>query len=124
VADKLGGRNSYYHLLQQEFDESIVWVGHESLESSCYTMSVAGRRLDVTYQPRAESEHLLVAAASMISKYVRELWMKPFNAFWTSRLPGLAPTAGYPSDARRFWKEIAPLTAELGLAAEHLWRER
>jgi ribonuclease HII len=112
------------HRTRYEAPESIVWVGHELLESSRYTMNVSGRRLDVTYQPKAESEHLLVGAASMIAKYLRELWMKPFNAFWTSRLPGLEPTAGYPSDARRFWKAIAPLTAQLGLAAEHLWRER
>ena len=38
----------------------------------------------------------------MTSKYLRELAMRAFNDFWCGRVPDLAPTAGYPGDARRF----------------------
>ena len=43
------------------------------------------------------------ALASMTSKYLRELAMRAFNEFWCGRVHDLAPTAGYPRDARRFF---------------------
>ena len=54
----------------------------------------------------------------MASKYLRELAMRAFNDFWCTRVPGLAPTAGYPRDARRFKTAIEPLQR----AAERLVR--
>ena len=49
--------------------------------------------------PRADQCDGLVALASIVSKTVRELWMDVFNEYWRGRIPGLRPTAGYPSDA-------------------------
>ena len=40
--------------------------------------------------------------------------MDVFNAFWTSRLPDLKPTAGYPLDALRFRQAIDQLARDLG----------
>jgi ribonuclease HII len=99
-------------------------AGREGRSASHYTITAAGRRLRASFVPRADSRHLLVAAASMTAKYLRELWMELFNSFWTRQLPDLEPTAGYPTDARRFWRKIQPLTDRLGVARQLIWRER
>lgn len=52
-------------------------------------------------------EHLPVALASMIAKYVRELAMHRFNRYWSKRMPELKPTAGYTLDARRWLADAA-----------------
>ena len=65
--------------------------------------------VEFRFQPKGE-RHLPTALASMTAKYLRELAMRPFNAFWQRHVPGLAPTAGYPSDSRRFWNEIRART--------------
>jgi len=65
-----------------------------------------------------------VALASMVSKYVRELLMREFNAFWQQHVPGLKPTAGYPGDAARFFAAIRPAAVQLGIPEDVLWRRR
>jgi hypothetical protein len=58
----------------------------------------------------------------MTAKYVRELAMEAFNRFWSSRVPGLAATAGYPVDARRWRTEAAEAIHRAGVADDDLWR--
>jgi hypothetical protein len=58
----------------------------------------------------------------MTAKYVRELAMHAFNAFWSTRLPALRPTAGYPLDARRWRRDAAAAIQSLGIDDEQLWR--
>jgi hypothetical protein len=58
----------------------------------------------------------------MAAKYVRELAMAAFNEFWAERVPDLAPTAGYPVDAKRWRTEAAAAVAAAGIPADDLWR--
>ena len=60
----------------------------------------------------------------MVAMYMRDLAMRAFNDFWRARLPDLRPTAGYPTDAKRFRKEIGTLQQQLGITDNLLWRER
>lgn len=60
----------------------------------------------VQFQPEAESAFLPVALASMLAKYVRELWMARFNAYWGARVAELKPTAGYGEDAGRWLRDV------------------
>jgi ribonuclease HII len=122
--DKHGGRHFYRELLQDAFTETLVLCARESAASSHYVIESAGRRMDVTFQPKADGRYLPVAAASMVAKYLRELWMRPFNSFWTARVPGLTSTAGYPTDAQRFRRAIEPALRDLNLAPELFWRSR
>ena len=64
------------------------------------------------------------ALASMFSKYVREAYMARFNRFWSSHMPGLKPTAGYPQDAQRFLRDIAEIRDRLGIELTALVRMR
>jgi len=121
VCDKHGGRSRYRELLMQWFPDRVVEVHGEGREESLYRFGPPERRIEFRF--RAKGEACLAAAlASMASKYLRELAMRAFNAFWCSRVAGLAPTAGYPLDAARFKKAIAPLQRQLGIDDQLLWR--
>jgi hypothetical protein len=122
--DKHGGRNHYGALLQQTFPDSMVMAQCEGMDRSQYEVFGLGRQVRFAFQPRADSSQFCVALASMISKYVRELLMHEFNAFWQTHVPGLQPTAGYPVDATRYWREIQPAAERLGLEECMVWRRR
>lgn len=119
IADKHGGRNRYHEFLPLAFGDTFIRCREEGLESSRYQVG----RAEIRFETKSE-RHLPVALASMVSKYIRELSMILFNRFWTARLPGLKPTAGYPLDARRFRQEIVSVQRELGITDDVLWRER
>ena len=121
--DKHGGRQRYAELLQAAFPEYLVEIYGESRSHSLYRWGPATRRLEFRFLEKAE-RLLPVALASMASKYLRELAMLAFNAFWRKHLPDLRPTAGYPVDALRFRKEIETCQQQLGIADRVLWRDR
>ena len=60
----------------------------------------------------------------MIGKYVRECSMKLFNGYWTRERRGLRPTAGYGTDAGRFFREIEPELRRLAIPREAVLRLR
>jgi len=121
-ADKHGGRHFYLEPLMEAFPD--VWIdrGPEGPELSRYTLRGAGRRLSLSLAPRADAGDGLVALASIVSKAVREHWMDVFNAHWTTRLPDLRPTAGYPNDALRFRQAIEPECQARSLDPSLWWR--
>jgi ribonuclease HII len=121
--DKHGGRQRYADLLQAAFPEYLVEIYGECRSHSLYRWGPAASRFECRFLEKAE-RLLPVALASMASKYLRELAMLAFNAFWRQHLPNLRPTAGYPEDARRFRDEIAACQQRLGIADRILWRNR
>ena len=80
--------------------------------------------MTVEFRQGADGAELPVALASMLSKYVRELCMIQFNAFWQDRVQGLKRTAGYPQDAARFLADIREEQQTLGLDQSLFVRER
>ncbi|MHB9078808.1 MAG: hypothetical protein ACYC3X_15120 [Pirellulaceae bacterium] len=131
--DKHGGRNRYAALLQHLFPDSWIEVREESRLQSVYRWGLDRSGLCrsdpsapcVEARFVAKGERFLPSAlASMTAKYVRELAMQAFNAFWAAHMPGLQPTAGYPVDARRFVAEIRPVQQQLHIPDEILWRTR
>jgi len=64
----------------------------------------------------ADARHLPVAFASMLGKYVRELWMERQNRFYRGHQPELAEVSGYHDPVtRRFVKESKRLRVRLGI---------
>jgi len=124
VIDKHGGRNQYSALLQHALEESMVLAREETANRSHYEAVGLKRNVTVTFTPRADSHNFCVALASMVSKYLREALMHEFNRFWQQKVPGVKPTAGYPGDAQRFFDEIRPTVARLGISEASLWRQR
>ena len=123
VCDKHGGRNYYGRLLQQQFPDPLVEVHRESPAESIYRWGPAEARIEVRFRAGGES-FLPAALASMTSKYLRELSMRAFNEFWCGRVSNLAPTAGYPTDARRFRTAIGETQRALGISDQIMWRSR
>ncbi|MBX3389707.1 MAG: hypothetical protein KF691_09665 [Phycisphaeraceae bacterium] len=116
ACDKLGGRDSYAPVLERVLPGWECGVIEQHAERSNYELRKKdpspnpfpqGRGFRISFQPEAETEHLPVALASMIAKYVRELAMHRFNRYWSKRLPELKPTAGYTLDARRWLADAA-----------------
>ncbi len=119
LCDKHGGRNRYADLLAGCFPDHLPLGLEESGRISRYRLGSG----EIRFQARAE-EHLPVAAASIVAKYLREASMAAFNRFWLARHPGLRPTAGYPLDAKRFLAAIEADAASLGLDRDDFWRSR
>lgn len=123
LCDRHGGRTRYAALAQQVAGACPVRVLYERSQASAYRWDGMEGHVELRFETKAE-RHLPVALASMAAKYMRELAMQDFNAWWLRHLPGLLPSAGYPGDAERFMKCIEPLLTPLGIERNELWRER
>lgn len=121
--DKHGGRNRYGALIQHHFPEHWLETIAESRAESVYHWGDGDARVTFTFCSQGE-RFLPTALASMTAKYLRELSMKALNEYWAQHTPGLRPTAGYPVDAKRFKREIAPAQEMLGVQDRILWRNR
>jgi hypothetical protein len=122
--DRQGGRMRYQPSLEQLWPGARLKILAETDRSSSYRLQWQGRCLELVFQVQAEDHQLPVALASMASKYVRELFMHQLNGYWCSRIPELAPTAGYFSDGRRFFEEIRPHVGRMGIDEALLYRIR
>jgi len=109
LVDRHGGRMRYRRLLKDAFPECSCDIVREEAEGSVYRITDGPRTMVVGFKEGAEARALPVALASMTAKYLRELYMEAFNAYWQGRMEGLRPTAGYARDARRFLADIEPL---------------
>ena len=135
--DRHGGRKHYSALVAQHFGATLVQTLAETPARSAYRVPAQAKadlteaqadlnqaqaaNLDIEFNVGGESQ-VPVAVASMTAKYVRELAMHAFNAFWSSRSPGLNPTAGYPVDALRWRCEARDAIAQAGVRDKDLWR--
>jgi len=117
--DRHGGRKAYSALVARHFDTPLVQTIEETPRRSAYALPAAGLQIEFCV---GGEERLPVALASMTAKYVRELSMRAFNACWSARLPNLAPTAGYPLDARRWMAEAAAAVRAAGIPESAIWR--
>jgi hypothetical protein len=124
AVDRQGGRSHYRDLLAMNFPDASLSVLEETDARSAYRLTDRGarRRMTVRFQVSAEQHHLPTALASMACKYTRELLMARLSGYFAARVPGLAPTAGYTTDGRRFLEQLAPHLPRLGLDAGRLAR--
>jgi hypothetical protein len=108
--DRQGGRIRYADLLAAFFPLAPINTVRESRAESVYRIDCEGRgRVKVHFHVKADGKCAPVALASVAAKTVRELFMVALNEWFAQQVPGLKPTAGYPTDAKRFLKDVAPL---------------
>jgi hypothetical protein len=124
VVDKHGGRNCYGPILQELSPDCWVVPLEERMERSLYEMRWPGRIVRVLFRPEADATSFEVALASVVSKYLRELCMEEFNAYWRGHVPEVRRTAGYPGDSTRFLNEIRPALERLQVPLDQVWRKR
>lgn len=122
--DKHGGRMRYGGLLSGAFWQEKLKILCQNRYESSYEISGASGKLKISFKEKAEDKSFPVALSSMVSKYVRELFMILFNRFWQGLCEDIKPTSGYPQDARRFLKLIEPLIIKHGIDKDMLVRNR
>ena len=122
--DRQGGRSSYGHLLRTMFEAWSLQIVRQDEGWSEYLLTRGPHAVRVVFAEKAEAQCLPVAAASMVSKYLREALMRRFNAYWRQHAPGVEPTAGYHPDGVRFAEQIAEARRRLGVRDEDLIRAR
>ncbi len=125
--DKQGGRDHYTDLLLRAFPEAQLKVLVESAKGSSYLIverinGGAVKRTLVHFREKGESAFFPTALASMLCKYLRELCMHSFNAWWCGRIAGLRPTAGYYNDGSRWLVDVEPHLGRLNVKREMLVR--
>lgn len=120
--DKLGGRNFYTNPLQRFFHFTQIQPLTEGRKESSYAFSWNGEKVDLRFLCKGDSLRFHIALSSIMSKYIRELFMHLLNRFWRNWLPKLRPTAGYPVDAARFLEEVTPTAREHGLDPDRFTR--
>ncbi len=113
VVDRLGGRKFYGGLLQEAFPAVLVLIEQETDRVSRYRLPAADHDgHGIGFYVGGEAVSPLTAVASCIAKYARELHMLLLNRYWCTRMPWLAPTAGYPQDAKRWLHQLGTGYAE------------
>jgi len=122
IVDRQGGRTHYREILQRIFPDSKMKVLQETDKRSEYLLQDGGRKVEILFVTKGETEAMVVALASMVSKYIREMMMEQFNRFWADRVRGVKPTAGYYVDGRRFFSEIKSEFEKLGLDRKTIYR--
>jgi hypothetical protein len=124
MCDRQGGREHYGSLLRLMFDEWTLEIAREKDGFSDYRLHSGGHVVRIVFCEKAEAQCLPVAAASMLSKYLREALMHRFNAYWRQFLPEIMPTAGYHGDGTRFLEQIDSKRREMNVPDEALIRSR
>jgi ribonuclease HII len=121
--DKQGGKDCYVRNLLRAFPDAKLTIKTEGPDESAYTMDFEGRTISICFCKKGETKHMLIAWASIVSKYLREIFMHQFNAYWHAMDPSLEATAGYWEDGQRFMKAIEPLLKKANIPAEELIRQ-
>lgn len=122
TCDMQGGKRYYAPMLQATFAEGWVHTLNESADESRYRVDGLTSAMEVRFCPRADSESMAVALASIAAKYTREILMQQFNRYWQTHIPGLKSTAGYPVDAKRFYNAIQAVMTTLAINEQSVWR--
>ena len=115
LIDRQGGRMRYLPALQRMFEGAAIKIVEESDRRSAYHVRDGRCAAEIHFLTDGDANWLPVALASMLSKYLRELFMELLNRWWGRRVDGLRPTAGYYVDGRRFLKDIAEAISAEGI---------
>jgi ribonuclease HII len=105
LIDRQGGRIRYRDVLMTSLSSASLTILEESETRSAYRLDLRHCICELDFSVGGDGAHFPVALASMFSKYLRELFMHRFNEYWSARVAGLAPTAGYYTDAMRWLSE-------------------
>ena len=106
VIDRQGGREHYIGPLRRMFSQMDLTVLKENDKLSSYELSGGGKTIRLHFVVKADDNHLLVALASMTSKYLRELLIHRINVYFATHCAELKPTAGYWKDGTRFIEDL------------------
>ncbi|HOL67117.1 MAG TPA: hypothetical protein PKX93_06645, partial [bacterium] len=90
-AGKIGGTKNYLTWLRYAFPEATIKPLEESHGLSSYQVSLSGKTYNLEFWVDVEEKSLAAAVASLIGKFVRELFMESIN----KALDNQVPVSGY-----------------------------
>ena len=111
AVDRLGGRAYYADLIAAKFNCSVDTICEEKGVSE-YSYAYQDQPQQLGFWVKGEDKNPLIAAASCLAKYARELHMHILNNYWSQRLNWLKHTAGYPQDAKRWLFQLGEGTVK------------
>jgi ribonuclease HII len=109
-----GGRKFYYSFLARFFEKVEILNERDTYSNYRVFLENMNLQADLIFITNAEQKSYLVAIASMIAKYFRELSMKCLNTFFQRYKP-LKPTSGYLPDALTFLDDIKEIIHKLNI---------
>ncbi|MCM2370839.1 hypothetical protein [Aporhodopirellula aestuarii] len=135
--DRHGGRRYYAGMIQEIFGGGPVRILSESKTQSVYETVRDNRNVRLHFTVKGD-RFVPVALSSLHAKYLRELAMASFNAYFREAMQVASaspstkkteatefrPTAGYPVDADRFIDMIRPVMKANGITDAELIRCR
>ena len=124
VADRCGGRMHYGTELRRLRPGARIEILREEPAISSYRLHQAEREALLTFAEKGEDRAFPTALASCFAKYTRELMIHVLNEWFTHKVTGILPTAGYFVDGHRFLNALAPHWDALALPRELLVRVR
>jgi len=124
VLDRQGGRRNYLPPLQRRFADGFVWRVAQSREASSYRLRIEGRDVLARFVVRGDAAAPQVGLASMLAKYLREVYMGLWNRWFARVCPEVRPTAGYVTDGRRWLEESRAARLAAGIPDASLTRTR
>lgn len=124
VMDRQGGRKHYLPALMRRFPDGFPWALGESATSSRYRIDRGGRPFYVEFRVGGDAEAPQVGLASMLAKYLREVYMLLWNEWFATLCPDVRPTAGYTQDGRRWLEESRAARDAAGISDAVLSRTR
>ncbi len=107
VIDRQGGRIYYRELLAALFPDAGLCIHRETAAISEYEIVAGKCSMRIVVQVASERLHLPVAFASMTAKYLRELLMLCFQAFWQEHAPASAPPAAIMATVVAFCRRLS-----------------
>src|SRR5439155_702385 len=90
LCGKVGGRKEYSAAIEPL--APLVGVLAEKTARSSYAIPGFG---EMHFVLDGDATEPAIGLASLIGKYVRELWMHRINRYWIDAAPGAEPASGY-----------------------------
>ena len=115
ICGMVGGIRSYREKMRHLTSERVTPRRAQGGTLAFDVVGIGHLRFEID----ADARHLPVALASMLGKYVRELWMERQNRFYRGHEPSLEEVSGYHDPVtQRFVAESARLRLRLGIAED------
>ena len=124
VMDRQGGRKRYQGPLAHRFPMAFPWTLAESADCSRYRLDRPDGAWHVEFRVGADAAAPQVGLASMLAKYLREVFMGIWNDWFAVLCPDVRPTAGYTQDGRRWLDESRAARDAAGIPDAVLSRTR
>ncbi|MEM6365143.1 MAG: hypothetical protein AAF745_11990 [Planctomycetota bacterium] len=135
--DRQGGRRYYASTIRDQWGDQTqsppladLAIIEENRSVSLYQLEAVGVPATVQFTVKGDS-FTPVALSSLHAKWLRERSMQHFNDYFQGRFQELVPdekplrpTAGYPTDAQRFLRDIKPVLDQHSIDPDHLIRRR